>query len=105
MASRAVIRTVVEYLNVLRGAGIPVSRAIIYGSRARGDAHDDSDIDLLVVSGLFDAEPRARVGELWRLAAEVDVHLEPVPVGERRFVEDRVSPLLEMARREGIAVS
>lgn len=98
-------RTVTEYLKVLRGAGFPVSRAIVYGSRARGDATEDSDIDLLVVSELFDIEPRARVGELWRLAAEVDVHLEPVPVGERRFVEDRVSPLLEMARREGIAVT
>lgn len=104
MASQAVIKKVSKYLNILRQNGLPVNHGIIYGSSARGEAAPDSDIDLLVISPLFDKDPRARVGEMWRLAGEVDSHIEPVAVGEKRFREDDVSPLLEIARREGLVV-
>ena len=104
MASQAIIDKVSKYLTVLRENGLPVNEGIIYGSSARGEATPDSDIDLLVVSPLFDQDPRARVGEMWRLAGQVDSHIEPVPVGEKRFKDDEVSPLLEIARREGLVV-
>ena len=105
LASRTVIGKVAKYLNVLRRHGLPVSKGIIYGSNARDEAGPDSDIDLLVISPLFDENPRARVGEMWRLASEVDSHIEPVPVGEKRFEKDDVSPLLEIARQEGLVVT
>ena len=104
MASKSVIDKVSEYLKVLRQNGLPVTQGIIYGSSARGEATSDSDIDLLVISPLFDKDPRARVGEMWRLAGKIDNHIEPVPVGEKRFQEDKISPLLEIARREGLVV-
>ena len=39
-------------------------RIILFGSRARGDAHEDSDVDLLIVL----AEVKDRVAEMVRLA-------------------------------------
>ena len=36
--------------------------------------------------------------------ANVDARIEPVPVGQQQFLEDQTSPIVEMARREGIAI-
>lgn len=105
MVSRNVIEEVSRYLDTLRRHGFPISKGIIYGSYARGEATPDSDIDLLVISPAFDNDPSARAGEIWRLASEVDSRIEPIPVGEKRFEEDAVSPLLEIARREGLVVT
>lgn len=105
MASEIVLGTISRYLKTLRSNGIPVTRAVLYGSYARGEESSDSDMDVLVLSPLFDEDPRAAVGKLWRIAWEVDSHIEPVPVGERRFNEDDVSPLLQRARDEGVMVA
>lgn len=91
MAKRAVINTVRKYLHVLQEKGFPVSGGIIYGSYARGEETPDSDIDVMVLSPLFDKNRRARVGELWTPAWKVDVRIEPVPVGEKRFQTDNRS--------------
>ena len=102
MAKRIIIDTVKKYLNFLRENGLPVTGGVLYGSYARGEETPDSDIDVLVLSPLFDKNRRTKVAKLWTLAWKVDIRIEPVPVGEKRFQTDNVSPLLEIARREGI---
>ena len=102
MAKRAVINKVRKYLNILQENGFLITGGIIYGSYARGEETPDSDIDVLVLSPLFDKDRRARVGELWSLTRKADIRIEPVPVGEKRFQTDNVSPLLTIARQEGI---
>jgi len=104
MVNQPVIELVKKYLASLRRRGIPVTRGIVFGSQARGDARPDSDIDVLVLSPLFDRDPWARAGELWLAAEDIDWHIEPVAVGEKAFAEDDVSPVLEYARREGVSV-
>jgi len=104
MVNKTIINKVANYLKILRQNGLPVTQGIIYGSSARGEETPESDIDLLVISPLFDQHPRARVGEMWRLAGQIDNHIEPIPVGENRFNNDNVSSLLEIARREGLVV-
>jgi uncharacterized protein len=51
-------------------------------------------------------QPRSRqqVDRLWHMAARVDNRIEPVPCGARQWCEDRVSPIVEIARREGVPV-
>ena len=46
----------------------PPSPLGVYGSRARGDAHEESDIDVLVVIDAFDVEER---GALFEAAYDV----------------------------------
>jgi predicted nucleotidyltransferase len=104
MVDPQVIRTVRQYLSVLRQHDIPVTRAVVYGSHARGTARPESDIDVLVVSPAFDSDRWSRDRELWQLTLKVDPRIEPVPVGQRQFLEDQTSPIVEMARREGIAI-
>lgn len=104
MVDPEVIRTVRRYLSVLRQHDIPATGAVLYGSHARGTARADSDIDVLVVCPAFDSDRWSQDRELWHLTLKVDVRIEPIPVGQRQFLEDQTSPLVEIARREGITI-
>lgn len=86
--------------------GENVDRMILYGSRARGDARDDSDIDVLVVlKNDFD------YSEMLRLSAELvaSLSLENDVVISRAFAtkanyEKLQIPFLMNVRREGVVI-
>jgi predicted nucleotidyltransferase len=105
MVEPAILAAVQEYLTAVRRAGIAASRAVVFGSWARGEGRPDSDVDVLVIAPEFD-EPagRARADLLWALRADTDSRIEPFAVGERQWREDAVSVVIEMARREGVEV-
>ena len=102
MVEHAILKTIQKYLDTVRHADIRVSRAILFGSHARGGAHPDSDIDILVIAPEFD-EPynKKLVDLLWELRVRSDSRIEPIPVGERQWQEDDASAVIEIARQEG----
>jgi uncharacterized protein len=74
--------------------GNSLERVVLFGSRARGDAHQDSDYDVAVF--LRDLGDRWR--EIRRLAAiETDILAET-----GAFIHAMPSPLMHEIRREGI---
>jgi len=102
MVTQSIIDIARFYLRLVNENGIPVSFGVLYGSQARGTAREDSDIDLLVVSSHFDGHKTYdEVSKLWRLTASSDNRVEPVPVGEREWLEDDSRAIVEIARREG----
>ncbi|MBM4370597.1 MAG: nucleotidyltransferase domain-containing protein [Deltaproteobacteria bacterium] len=106
MAPSSVIAAVRRYLALLNQEGIEARFGVLYGSQANGTADEWSDIDLLVVSSLFDGEyTYAQRATLWRLAARIDSRIEPVPCGDLQWKEDDGSPLIEIARREGQVIA
>jgi hypothetical protein len=105
MVAPDIMKLVQRYLDVVTERGIPVAFGVIYGSQATGRIHKWSDIDLIVVSSLFDGDySREQKYELWYAATCVDSRIEPVPCGEKQWVEDDFSTPIEMARREGVKV-
>jgi predicted nucleotidyltransferase len=98
-----VIGAIRRYLEALRhDHAFDVRHAVLFGSYARGQADQWSDIDLVVVAPRFDgAYSREDVTVLWRVAAHTDSRIEPSPCGERQWVEDDKSASIEIARREG----
>jgi len=106
MVEKSIVTSVQNYISALLERGIPVSFCMVFGSHARGETHEWSDIDLLVVSPIFDGGyPREKVFQLWRTAAVTDNRIEPIPCGEKQWEEDDVSTIVEVARREGIRVA
>jgi predicted nucleotidyltransferase len=94
-----------KYLRSISEQGIPVECGVIFGSQATGSVDVWSDIDLLVVSPRFDEErKREDINLLWRTAARVDSRIEPIPVGQRQYIEDDESTIIEIARRQGQVV-
>jgi predicted nucleotidyltransferase len=102
MAIKKVIKSVQTYLNFLTQQGIPVSFGVLYGSYAKNKANEWSDIDLLVVSPEYDSKRTIDDYErLWMYAARMDSRIEPIPVGERQYLEDDTNAIIEIAQREG----
>jgi predicted nucleotidyltransferase len=104
MVRKEIIDIVRLYLKDLSLNGIDIKKAILFGSQARGNFHKDSDIDLMIISPIFDNNFDEYLSRIWFLTKNAGYKIEPVPVGEKKFLEDDVSPLLEMVRREGIEV-
>lgn len=86
--------------------GEALASVIVYGSRARGDAEQDADVDVLcVMNGRFD------YGDLIEKtsAATAEISLKYGVTLSRTFVshedmETRDIPFLMNVRREGVAV-
>ncbi len=106
MAEREIIGIVRDYLrHVQEEENIPVSLGVIFGSCAREEENPDSDIDLLVVSPLFDeCKDTETVNRLWRLVWDVDTRIEPFAGGVREYEENEASPIIGIARRDGIEI-
>jgi predicted nucleotidyltransferase len=108
MAKDPVLEIIRQYLRELDRTGIRVRQAILYGSWARGDTRLDSDIDLVVISPQFDdITDRDLIDRLWEITALVPEawRIEPIACGERQWLEDDTSPILEIARREGEVIA
>jgi predicted nucleotidyltransferase len=105
MVDQSIIKEIRQYLARVAEAGIPVASAVLFGSYARGEQRRESDIDILVLSPSFDdGVDFDTANELWRLTRYVDSRIEPHAVGVREFAEDDSSPLIGIARREGVPV-
>jgi len=107
MAAEETIAILHRYLLKLREEGLPVAGLVLYGSYARGEAGLDSDIDVLV---LLEGNPsKDDFFELWRRlerhAHAIDLRIETWPVTVTSYETDEVSPLILIARQEGIRIA
>lgn len=106
MADKTIVKSIQNYLRAVEQKGIPVKYGVLFGSYVRGQQHEWSDIDLLVVSPRYDKKwTHKDWAKLWLIAANTDVRIEPIPVGEKQFKTDRGSMIIAIARREGQIIS
>ncbi len=99
----AIAREVADDLRGLYGDRLRL--VLLFGSWARGDAHPESDIDLLVVLDRIEStwEERQRMDEiLWRHSFENDTVVTALPLAEADL--DGGRPYVIRARAEGLAV-
>lgn len=53
MAKNTVIEAIKFFENCLRNSGLSISKIILFGSQAKGESTEESDIDILVISTDF----------------------------------------------------
>lgn len=100
----SIIEIVKLYIARLREKGLILSKVILYGSQARGDYSASSDIDLVLISPEFDVNPNAHTPLLWLTAADTDYRIEPMAIGKLKFENDDISPIIAIAKQEGIEI-
>jgi len=105
MVNAKIIDIVKEYLHELSEKGVYISKCFIYGSQAKDKVTEDSDIDLMLVSPLFDENTEKYLPTIWLSKIRTDNRIEPLTIGERRFQTDDISPIIEVVRREGIEIA
>ena len=80
-----------------------VQRVILYGSRARGDADDESDYDFLVLLEPYDKTDKRMVRELSReISYDQGVLVTAFSARFSEFTEDRYFYFYENVCKEGI---
>lgn len=98
MDKRNAIRIAKKFIKSVP-AEYKVRKAFLFGSFAKGNAHEDSDVDVaLVLSGRFDTFDM-RVN-LMRIRRNVDLAIEPHPIAEKEF--NNRNPLASEILRYGI---
>lgn len=97
-----------EYAERLRGVfGQRVVELRLFGSYARGEAHEDSDVDVLVViDDLTDLEIGAVAGEAAPIIQSTGLPLAPLPMPSAQLASLRQQgrALAGALDREGIAL-
>lgn len=87
--------------------GNRLKKVILFGSWARGDAHPESDIDLLLVLDRVDSwsEERNRIDDiLWRHSLANSTIVSSLIVSEEDFVR-RAEPVLRRVSEEGVKIA
>ncbi|MDR1272121.1 MAG: nucleotidyltransferase domain-containing protein [Clostridiales Family XIII bacterium] len=72
-----VINTVERYADIVAKELSPAA-VVLYGSYAKGNAHEDSDIDVAVVFDGFEGDWLETSSYLWRMRRGISYDIEPV---------------------------
>jgi predicted nucleotidyltransferase len=105
MLQQDAINIVRQYVSNLNNAGISIAKAYIFGSYARNQANENSDIDVLLVSAVFDTDDDNVLSKPWSPKYRTNYHIEPVAIGLKKFQTDDSSVILEVVRKEGLEIN
>ena len=89
-----------KYHAILKEAGIPVQKMILFGSYAKGIAKPWSDVDVCVVSSVFGKNLYDEMVQLKHLTGSVEDMIEPHPYNEKDLA-DPWDPLAAEIRKYG----
>jgi predicted nucleotidyltransferase len=91
-----------QYLALLKEHGFPIQEAILFGSYARGNANQWSDIDLALVSNEFEGIRFTDKNKIRKLTISVSSDLEVLPFNPKDFTPG--NPLVREILDTGIRV-
>jgi predicted nucleotidyltransferase len=80
-----IIKDVQRYIIELKKYGIPIQRALLFGSWARGYPREESDVDVALISQSFSGdrfEDRRKIVPLRRM---INNRIEPIPFTPQDF--------------------
>lgn len=105
MLQQDAINIIRNYVSNLNNAGIIIYKTYLFGSYARNQANENSDIDVLLVSDAFDTDDDVVLSKPWSPKYRQDYRIEPVAIGRKQFQSDTNSIILEVVRNEGLEIN
>ena len=94
--------TIDKYLASLKENNIPIKQAILFGSYARGNYHEWSDIDLALVSDIFEGNRIEDRSKIRRITLKVSSDIEVLPYRPEDFSSD--DPFVKEIIETGIRI-
>lgn len=95
------IETVRNFAQELIAGGIPLQRVVLFGSYARNEQREDSDIDVALFSNVFSGYGF----EDKKLFAKVNVKKQYIDIEAKTFTQnENEDPFLEIIERTGLEV-
>lgn len=80
-------------------------RLVLFGSYARGQASQDSDVDVLAVVPTLNKQTLDSILDVaWEISFEEGLVISLIPVAEGELRQLSASPFLQAVEREGIPV-
>ena len=87
MASQkdSIITDIKKYIVLLHQNGIPVQKAVLFGSWTKGTVHSDSDVDVALVSRVFSGDRFQDRRKIVPLRRTINNRIEPIPFTPQAF--------------------
>ncbi|ODS34658.1 MAG: nucleotidyltransferase [Candidatus Scalindua rubra] len=99
----AKVREIIDkYLVALKDNNIPVNQAILFGSYAKGNYDDWSDIDLVIVSEIFEGIRIKDRSKIRLITLKVSSNIEVLPYSPQDFKTD--DPFVKEIMETGIKI-
>lgn len=98
---------IAQFKLLLASHGIAYRQMLAYGSRARGDARPDSDLDMLLIMDSYTRAEREAISDCaWEAGYKTGVFVQTVVMKRSEFEDSpmRSSKFVQAVREEGIAV-
>src|SRR4030042_2508586 len=96
------IKNIKKYILELERNKIPVKKAILFGSYAKGLARPESDIDVALISNVFSGDRFKDRQRIIPLRRKIDSRIEPLPFTPEAF--DNGGMLAEEIKKHGILI-
>lgn len=77
--------TIISYLQALGRNNIPIKEAILFGSYARGNYQEWSDIDIALVSDIFEGNRIVDKDKIRKITLSISSEIEAIPFSPKDF--------------------
>lgn len=81
-----------------------IIRIILFGSVARGDDNEESDIDILIISNEWEKIDSLITYEVFKVVLETEELISPYVLSEKQFNETKHFTFLTNVLREGVVI-
>ena len=95
----SILKLLEKYLDRLKENNIPVQKALLFGSYARGKPRKDSDIDVAVISTAFKGDRYSDRRLIVPFRRGLDSRIEPMPFTPKDFAEGGI--LIDEIKKTG----
>jgi len=96
-------RIIKRYVKELKKNNIPIDEMILFGSYAKGNYNEYSDIDLLIVSPIFKGDRIEDRDKIRKITLKVSSEIEVLPCSREEFKEK--NPFIKDIIKTGIRIN